>query len=66
MRLFDELENTEYSVGDIIEDDFGTEWYILGYSSHGWVQVIENEKLAEVAQKFFLGTFGMRLEYDNV
>lgn len=66
MRLIDRLHGTEYSIGDIVTDENGTEWYILGWSSHGWVQVIENEKLAEVASKFLLGTFAMRLEFDNV
>jgi hypothetical protein len=62
MRLFDELENTEYSVGDIIKDDFGTDWFILGFSSQGWVQVIENDKLQEVATIHKLGTLALKVE----
>lgn len=62
MKLIDQLHGTEYSVGDIIRDDYGTDWFILGFSSHHWVQVIENEKLAEVAQKFHVGTLALKVE----
>ena len=62
MKLIDQLHGTEYSIGDIIRDDYGTDWFILGYSSQNWLQVIENDKLAEVAQKFHVGTFALKVE----
>lgn len=66
VKLIDKLNGTEYSIGDIIRDDYGTDWFVLGWSSYGWVQVIENDKLAEVASKFQVGTLALRLEFDNV
>lgn len=62
MKLIDNTEGKEVAIGDIITDDYGTEWFVLGFSSHHWVQLIENDKLAEVAQKFHVGVFDLKVE----
>lgn len=62
MKLIDNTDGTEVAIGDIITDDYGTEWFVLGYSSQKWVQLIENEKLAEVATKFFVSRFDLSVE----
>ena len=62
MKLIDEQENVELHIGDTITDDNGVIWFVLGWSSHGWVQLIENDVLAEHAKKFNPFGFDLRIE----
>ena len=62
MKLIDNTGDKQLSIGDTIRDDNGTLWFILGFSSQGWVQVVENDKLATIAQNYGADVFDLRIE----
>lgn len=66
MKLIDDTNGKQLIVGDTIRDDNGTVWFILGYSNQGWVQLVENDKLGEIAKKYNVDSFALKVEEQNV
>lgn len=64
MRLIDNSNEDKVLVpGDYLLDDNGDYWYVVGYSSYNWVELIEMSVLAEHVKKFRPSTFDLTIEH---